>query len=176
MFYRPEFCCCCGEKVERIDWKPWTSRRFCQLCETKHPLSELIQKAVPFLGIVGVIIGLASFWPTSQQPVSPVTKRTLAAEKNTKTMQASPTFKKTDSSNIQSQPNSRIENPNNSAEVSASNMPKTAVAERPEPIYFCGAETKKGTPCTRKVKGNIRCWQHQGMPAMLPPSKLVVSN
>ena len=176
MFYRPEFCCCCGEKVERIDWKPWTSRRFCQLCETKHPWSELIQKALPFLGIVGVITGLASFWPTSQQPVSPVTKRALAAEKNAQPMQASPTFKTTESGNIQSQPNSRIENPNNLAAVSASNMPKTAVAERPEPVYFCGAETKKGTPCTRKVKGNIRCWQHQGMPAMLPPSKLVVSN
>jgi len=173
MFYRPEFCCCCGEKVERVDWKPWTSRRFCQLCETKHPLSEFVQKAVPFLGIAGVILGFASFWSTSQTPVSPVTKRALAAETNAQPSQRSPTFKTTDSGNIQSQTSLRVENPNNTAAAPAS---KNAVAERFDPIYFCGAETKKGTPCTRKVKGNIRCWQHQGMPAMLPPSKLVVSN
>ena len=176
MFYRPEFCCNCGEKVERVDWKPWTSRRFCELCETKFPLSEFIQKAVPFLGIVGVIVGIVSFWPTSQAPVSPVTKRALAAETNAQSLQASPTFKTTDSGNIQSQPSSRIESPNNTASAPAQNASKTASAEKPEPIYYCGAETKKGTPCTRKVKGNVRCWQHQGMPAILPPSKLLVSN
>ena len=96
MFYRPEFCCSCGEKIERVDWKPWTSSRFCQLCETKYPLSEFIQKAVPFLGIVGLIIGIVSYWPTSQTSVSPVTKRALAAETNAQPLQASPTFKTTD--------------------------------------------------------------------------------
>ncbi|HEY2866891.1 MAG TPA: hypothetical protein VGJ02_07355 [Pyrinomonadaceae bacterium] len=34
-------------------------------------------------------------------------------------------------------------------------------------VYYCGAATKKGTPCTRRVKrAGERCWQHQGMPAM----------
>ena len=44
-----------------------------------------------------------------------------------------------------------------------------------EAKYYCGAETKKGTPCSRKVKGNVRCYQHEGMPAMLPASKLRIS-
>ena len=43
-----------------------------------------------------------------------------------------------------------------------------------EAIYFCGAETKKGTPCTRRVKGGGRCWQHAGRLAILP-QKLVAS-
>jgi hypothetical protein len=41
-------------------------------------------------------------------------------------------------------------------------------------VYICGARTKKGTPCSRRVHGNVRCWQHKGMSAMLPPEKLVV--
>jgi hypothetical protein len=41
-------------------------------------------------------------------------------------------------------------------------------------IYICGARTKKGTPCSRRVHGNVRCWQHKGMQSMLPPEKLIV--
>ena len=44
-----------------------------------------------------------------------------------------------------------------------------------EPVHFCGAQTKKGTPCTRRVKNSGRCWQHIGQPAMLPKEKLIVS-
>jgi hypothetical protein len=43
-----------------------------------------------------------------------------------------------------------------------------------EQIYTCGARTKKGTPCSRRVHGPVRCWQHKGAKAMLPPDKLLV--
>jgi hypothetical protein len=43
-----------------------------------------------------------------------------------------------------------------------------------EVFYICGARTKKGTPCQRRVRGLERCWQHRGKPAMLPPEKLLV--
>ncbi len=42
-----------------------------------------------------------------------------------------------------------------------------------ETTYFCGAQTKKGTPCSRRVKSGGRCWQHVGQPAILPPEKLI---
>jgi hypothetical protein len=48
------------------------------------------------------------------------------------------------------------------------NSPATATEE----IYTCGARTKKGTPCSRRVHGAVRCWQHKGMPAMLAQEKL----
>jgi hypothetical protein len=41
-------------------------------------------------------------------------------------------------------------------------------------VYICGARTKKGMPCSRRVHGPVRCWQHKGMPAMLPQEKLLV--
>jgi hypothetical protein len=43
-----------------------------------------------------------------------------------------------------------------------------------EETYICGARTKKGTPCSRRVRGPVRCWQHKGVKAMLPLEKLVV--
>jgi hypothetical protein len=56
--------------------------------------------------------------------------------------------------------------------------PDGTANERPtdlnEVVYICGARTKKGAPCRRRVRGPGRCWQHRGMPAILPPSKLVV--
>ena len=45
-----------------------------------------------------------------------------------------------------------------------------------EDVYICGARTKKGTPCSRRVHGPVRCWQHKGMPAMLPKEKLMVKS
>jgi len=72
----------------------------------------------------------------------------------------------------------------NSAANSAASKPEPSYGpdgtanERPtdpsEVVYVCGARTKKGTPCSRRVRGPGRCWQHRGMPAILPPSKLVV--
>ena len=42
-------------------------------------------------------------------------------------------------------------------------------------VYLCGARTKKGTPCRRRVHlAGERCYQHKGMPAMVPLEKLVV--
>ncbi|HEY7785116.1 MAG TPA: hypothetical protein VIB00_10335 [Pyrinomonadaceae bacterium] len=43
-----------------------------------------------------------------------------------------------------------------------------------EQIYICGARTKKGTPCSRRVSAEVRCWQHKGERAMLPREKLVI--
>jgi hypothetical protein len=66
------------------------------------------------------------------------------------------------------------------AKTEAAYGPDGTANERPtdpgEVVYICGARTKKGTPCQRRVRGPFRCWQHRGMPAVLPPSKLIVPN
>jgi hypothetical protein len=51
----------------------------------------------------------------------------------------------------------------------SSQPPPATVADE---IYLCGARTKKGTPCSRRVHGPVRCWQHKGVPAMLPIDRL----
>ena len=41
--------------------------------------------------------------------------------------------------------------------------------------YICGARTQKGTPCKRRVHvAGERCFQHKGLPAMVPLDKLVI--
>ncbi|HZI49164.1 MAG TPA: hypothetical protein VFD75_15325 [Pyrinomonadaceae bacterium] len=58
--------------------------------------------------------------------------------------------------------------------VSGQSSPTTQPAITTEETYICGARTKKGTPCSRRVRGPVRCWQHKGAKAMLPLEKLVV--
>jgi hypothetical protein len=59
-----------------------------------------------------------------------------------------------------------------------SQLAATSSTPQPSPeleqLYTCGARTKKGTPCSRRVHGPVRCWQHKGAKAMLPQEKLIV--
>jgi hypothetical protein len=57
------------------------------------------------------------------------------------------------------------------------NTPAQTTAQAPvivEQLYMCGARTKKGTPCSRRVHGPVRCWQHKGVAPMLPQEKLLI--
>ena len=70
-----------------------------------------------------------------------------------------------------------IERPTKSASISPETNNSSTTNETsgaPEQLYTCGARTKKGTPCSRRVHGPVRCWQHKGARAMLPVEKLVV--
>jgi hypothetical protein len=69
--------------------------------------------------------------------------------------------------------NQKGESPSTAGGQTATGETGSAVASG-EVTYICGAKTKSGTPCTRKVHGNVRCYQHKGQPAMLPPEQLVV--
>lgn len=59
-----------------------------------------------------------------------------------------------------------------SAPTGPPNLAQPTVIE--DQVYICGARTKKGTPCSRRVHGPVRCWQHKGLRAMLPQEKLLV--
>jgi hypothetical protein len=56
----------------------------------------------------------------------------------------------------------------------SSQIGKPVTQPTTEQVYICGARTKKGKPCSRRVHGPVRCCQHKGLPAMLPPEKLVI--
>ena len=134
--YRPNFCCECGDKIVRLRWRVWTSRKFCDTCFRSsgrdYWLRHLI--ATLMLLLTGILIG-----------------RGCRRER----------------------PPLVIERP-----VQSSSQPDTAIHPPPptEQVYTCGARTKKGKPCSRRVHGPVRCWQHKGLPAMLPPEKLVIKD
>ncbi len=171
MLYQPNFCCQCGEKIERAEWKPWTSRRFCELCELDHKLTDIIPKALIGVGVIIGIFGFGSYLQSTQRPQALNTGRALKAQPNKTDISPNSNIQATDISAVQSQPSSPKEDLTAST-LKSDPAPKTE--ENParstvrEQVFYCGALTKKGTPCSRRVKGKERCWQHAGQPAAAP--------
>lgn len=143
--YRPNFCCECGNKIVRLRWFAWTSRRFCDKCSRafarKHWLRASMTVAVFFLAAFSLGRGCRRAPPP------------LVIERP-----------------VQSTANSASVNVASSSANSSTTAPQPS--PETEPIYTCGARTKKGTPCSRRVHGPVRCWQHKGARAMLPQEKL----
>jgi hypothetical protein len=166
--YKPNFCADCGSHIERTRWHLWTSRRFCKECEPRFRRAQILLPAIT--GLTVFCMGLAA-GRIARSPATPA----LLVERG----QLAP---------IASMPSTKSEGqtPVLGAERGDASAPKTEPAygpdgtasERPtdpdEIVSICGARTQKGTPCQRRVRGTGRCWQHKGMPAMLPPGKLII--
>jgi len=114
--------------------------------------------------VVGLLISIAIISSVFRQPVdkergsvTPLTSQPLAEkvapDSNLDTTPAEPK---------QSQPVS-----NSPASSVPAAVDQKVSDKMTEPVYYCGAATKKGTPCSRRVKRpGERCWQHTGMPSM----------
>ena len=149
--YRPKFCIECGAKIIRLSWHPWTSRKFCAHCAPRFAKEQIMPVAVA--GAVLLLIGLALGY--AERRVTPP----LLIARNPDSPVASSSPQKT----------STTQTVDTGANANAVLTPESA-----DVTYMCGARTKRGTPCTRRVHGLVRCWQHKGMPAMLPPEKLII--
>ena len=151
--YKPNFCAECGTKLLRLRWHIWTSRKFCEGCARRLRRARLSQVLLVSLALlsVGYVVGRA------RRPAPPplVIQRRSDSPLSDKEV---PTLRQ---ANAESGVNS----------TEAKNSSSTVVEDV---VYICGARTKKGTPCSRRVHGPVRCWQHKGMPAMLPQEKLLV--
>lgn len=192
MLYKPKFCCSCGDEIERADWGLFASRRFCELCETQHKVYDLLPRVVVAFGIFVGVLGLGFYWQKAENSAtrSPhqIADYNRSANENSAAQINSP-------NSLQLSTNQTVQEPareKQSAVAAQSRIPIVAVkpslppaqiekVERQpiaavEKTYFCGAATKKGTPCSRRVKGGGRCWQHAGQTAMLPPEKLIAGD
>ena len=169
MLFRPSFCANCGEKVERSDWGILTSRRFCQVCESEFKGHDLLPRFVVVAGILLGLFGFGSYLNSGSASDARVVRQPA------KLVEQSAGVAQISSPN----PAPKVlrpfaENPaSNFSERSDGNQTPPRTARAPTrapategPTYFCGAETKKGTACSRRVKGKTRCYQHTGMPIM----------
>ena len=184
MSYKPNFCCQCGDTINRIDWKLTTSRRFCDLCETDFKMQDWFPHGVLAFGILMSIFGFGTFFlksVDSQKPLAQIAETSRDSRNKPSAKIAEPQNSanrnvnegkliETNDANIETQ------SLKTSLETNSLKIKQSQVSEvQNEPVYFCGAQTKKGSPCSRKVKGGGRCWQHSGQAAMLPENKLLVS-
>ncbi len=144
--YRPNFCSECGTKIVRLHWHPWTSRRFCDGC-ARRLRKERLQ---PPLLAVFLLLSLGFATGRALRPKAPP----LIIER------------------VANSPLAEGESPGVPGQTGVNANSPTPPVE--EAVYICGARTKKGTPCSRRVHQPGRCWQHKGMKAMLPDEKLVI--
>ncbi|MFN6964114.1 MAG: hypothetical protein ACK4S4_10155 [Pyrinomonadaceae bacterium] len=154
MRYTPNFCCNCGEKIERIHWPIWSAKRFCELCETDYWIFDAAPKlAVSVIAFLG-LLGIASYLRTPPSGSPPANAHAVSARladrPDPRPAAAAP----------QSDPPA----------AAAVTVPPAAAMPQDKAVYYCGATTKKNTPCTRRVKNRgDRCWQHVGRPAAENP-------
>lgn len=187
MLYQPKFCCNCGAEIQRIEWHWYTSGRFCELCETQYKFYDFVPRIVVGIAVFFGIAGIGFYLQKPENPLN-ASRHQIAgnvglADKNAANRNASLLASIDGGSHekpaagtnaatgeIRSTAQAVPEKKVLPTSVKQVDNQKNAVQET---IYFCGAETKKGTPCSRRVKGGGRCWQHVGQPAMLTPEKLI---
>ena len=183
MPYKPKHCCQCGEKIDRINWKPWTSRRFCELCETDYVVYDWLTRALFIFGLLLGLFGIGSIFqkPEKQLSYSPNQFANSAPNKNVEISNQKTNLQVLNKAGVQTS----VQTNNSNSQLNPQIAPLVAdlkkepsnnlTKSRLESTYYCGAQTKKGTLCSRRVKGGGRCWQHVGQAAMLPQAKLIVS-
>jgi hypothetical protein len=154
--YKPNFCSACGAKVLRLRWYFWTSRRFCSKCARRF---RKVRFAAPLFAMIGLLGAgyLAGLVRRADQPPLIIERRSDSPLTDT------------------SAANLPLRNASSESRTN-SNHPINSPPAVEEVVYLCGARTKKGTPCSRRVHGPVRCWQHKGMPSMLPQEKLIVTD
>lgn len=181
MAYQSNYCPHCGEQIERSEKKYLTSW-FCENCKESFKHVDWTPKISLILGSIGILFGFGSYLKTPEKTLALAQNQTVISAANKFQNAKNETFAiNSTQQNITAKSNNQ-ENINSQNQTKAS-FSKQEAAQRSdkenqqnienEPVYFCGAQTKKGTPCTRKVKSGGRCWQHTGLPAMLPKEKLV---
>lgn len=160
MLYKPNFCCNCGEKIKRIEWNLLTSRRFCEVCSTENRKHDVIPRLAVGGGLLAAVFGFGSYFGNSgqndgQMNISPVQIRSSVP----------PAIQSEERSQAAQKPAPILQPP----AATENDQRQFASRSGPAAAYFCGAMTKKGTPCSRRVKkAGLRCYQHEGKAPALP--------
>jgi hypothetical protein len=140
--YKPRYCTDCGDRIERERWRSWHSRQFCELCSPKYRFRRF---GMPFV-LVGVSIligyGLRGFVQPRWGRPAP----RLEINHNPLRLMGQVAPRKGDKP----------------PDVSPSPDLAPVTRKAPVPVKVCGAPTKRGIPCKRKVRGTGYCYQHRG--------------
>jgi hypothetical protein len=148
---KANFCAECGERLSQKGWRARFRSRLCANCARR------MGSFATFRGLAGLLLTAAAAYGFGRylRPAPPP----LIIQR----LASSPL------------PDGPIDfNPANAAGPKpASASPSETAAD--DQVYICGARTKKGAPCRRRVHvAGERCFQHKGMAAMVALDKLVI--
>jgi len=156
--HRPNFCVECGERLTSRGWRARLRTRFCTACA--HRLRRFgFGQTLAVITVIAFSAFALGRWLRPAPP--PLIIQRLA-----------------------NSPLSDLPvNLDSAAKVSGDEKENAALKQSANPdsvdgvVYLCGARTQKGTPCRRRVHlAGDRCFQHKGMPAMVPLDKLTVKS
>ena len=165
MLYRPNFCCNCGEKIERLEWNLLSSRRFCVACASEHKAQDLIPRLAVGAGALALMFGLGSLWTGPGRAEPKAAESAVGIRSSLPATDQVRSVGTVDATQTDPLPVPNVQSPDQARIGSAA----TTAGDRSTDKYFCGALTKKGTPCSRKVKAKgQRCFQHEGRPEAPP--------
>lgn len=148
------FCVECGERLALQGWRARLRSRFCHTCARRLGNSGFARSLAVIAVIVFSAFGLGRWLRPAPPPLI---------------------IQRTANSPLSDLP----VNLNGAARAEKENASQQSLnpGSVDDVVYLCGARTKKGTPCRRRVHfAGERCYQHKGMPAIVPPEKLVVKN
>lgn len=142
--YRPNFCGECGEQIggERRKRWPWVDHRFCRPCRQRLGGKSRASRWLSWALVFGVALTIAyRAGRFSARPPPLVIQRVAAAP-------SSPP-------------------PSDQPTAGGNAAARVGSTKDESPTAACGARTKKGKPCSRRVAAaGDRCWQHAGKSAM----------
>ena len=162
------YCAECGAHLKRKGWRAWLNGSLCEDCGQRLGKTGWARPLVVIATIVIAAFTLGRYVRPGAPP--------LAIERAANSPLSDLPI------NLNDTAKSGSRNANSQSELPpTSDDPSTRQTANPGPadnvVYLCGARTKKGTPCHRRVHfAGERCYQHKGMPAILPLEKLVVKS
>jgi len=153
--YQPNFCAECGAQLKRKGWRVWQSRNFCEDCARRLGKNRVARSLITIAVIAISAFMLGRYLRPAPPPL--LIERPLNSPL----------------SDLPVKMNESAQKSNH--EDNSTKDPSRVAQSKDDPEYICGARTKKGTPCRRRVHfAGERCFQHKGMPAMLPVDKLII--
>lgn len=155
--YKPNFCAECGVHILRAKWRVWNSRRFCDDCRSDSRRARFVGPLIAVGLLLATGFGFGRYLRPGPPPLVIQRFATSPLSDLPLTMVAG----------WQALPNKGVTQSNS---IDSGGLSDTIE----EVVYTCGARTKKGAPCLRRVHAPVRCWQHKGRPAMVPQEKLLV--
>lgn len=190
MLYTPKRCSECGNEIESYRQGTLIKTQYCEICEEDFRGQKFIPLIWIGAGLLGMILGFGFYLKKSDKPFNLLTTPTaeVASNKNRNPpnqtnsqvslkTNVQPSLQETAAANSAKQ-NSSVRLAGNSEQKVQTTKTKSGEGKQnsaEDAVYICGAQTKKGTACSRRVRGGGRCWQHRGQPAILPADKLIAS-
>ena len=151
---RPNFCVECGERLAQKGWSARLGPRYCNPCARRLGTVTVFRPL-----IVAALIAIAAFaFGRYLRPAPPPLIIQRAA--NSPLSDSPVEF-------------GRVPRANSNHDHQVNQSPAASITN--EEGYICGARTRKGTPCRRRVHvAGERCFQHKGLTAMVSLEKLVI--